>query len=179
MRRRTLIFCAGLGLWSILLPAPWARADQVKLNFYGDVLFNATMDLKDEIRFQWPGISFDRYQIDRVDIRAGGNGHAKLYINNQEVDSVGIFSPFKIKDFALRNETTSPGSWILGVSGTAKIYGATVHYSPVEFSERDGWELQPYCSCRTNKRCYVRTKPDGNTEYGPCQFDCPGGCRDE
>ena len=44
------------------------------------------------------------------------------------------------------------------------------------YAASDGWKLQPFCNCKTNKRCYVRQK-DGKREVGECLFDCPQGCK--
>ena len=154
------------------------RAVKVELNFYSDYLQNDTMDLQPEINYEVPGISLDRYKLDKVEITAGSTGHVKLLINNRQVDSVRVRSPFKLKKFVLHGGRPSPGRWVLQATGTAKVYGATVFFSPLEFNAADGWMLQRYCSCLTEKRCYVRRRDDGVNEYGPCQYDCPEGCRE-
>ena len=44
------------------------------------------------------------------------------------------------------------------------------------YLESEGWQLQPYCSCASGKRCYVR-KRNGQREVGQCVFECPNGCK--
>ncbi len=45
-----------------------------------------------------------------------------------------------------------------------------------QYAASDGWKLQPFCNCKTNKRCYVR-ETGGKREVGECLFDCPQGCK--
>ena len=40
----------------------------------------------------------------------------------------------------------------------------------------DGWQLQQFCNCQTQKRCYVKKTHSGH-EVGECLFDCPSGCK--
>jgi hypothetical protein len=56
-----------------------------------------------------------------------------------------------------------------GTSGTAVDQN-----SP--YPQSEGWQLQPYCSCASAKRCYVR-KRNGQREVGQCVFECPNGCK--
>ncbi len=44
------------------------------------------------------------------------------------------------------------------------------------YAASDGWKLQQFCNCKTNKRCYVR-QAGGKREVGECLFDCPQGCK--
>lgn len=44
------------------------------------------------------------------------------------------------------------------------------------YAADQGWKLQPYCNCKTNKRCYVR-EAGGKREVGECLYDCPQGCK--
>ena len=40
----------------------------------------------------------------------------------------------------------------------------------------EGWQLQQFCNCQTQKRCYVK-KTSGGHDVGECLFDCPQGCK--
>ena len=46
----------------------------------------------------------------------------------------------------------------------------------VRYPASEGWKLQEYCNCRTNKRCYVKHS-GSKREVGECLFDCPKGCK--
>lgn len=168
----------GTGLLLSMIVVLPAAAVKVELNFYSDFLHNNVMDLQNEIYYELPGIRFDKYKLDRVEITASSNGHVKLLVNNKEADSVRVLAPFKFKTYSLNNTGPSAGGWLLQATGTAKVYGATVYFSAREFSAAEGWTLQKYCNCRTEKRCYIRQRSDGVQEFGPCQYDCPDGCRE-
>jgi len=50
------------------------------------------------------------------------------------------------------------------------------HIRHARYAASDGWKLQQYCNCKTNKRCYIR-QANGKREVGECLFDCPQGCK--
>jgi len=45
-----------------------------------------------------------------------------------------------------------------------------------QYPAGDGWQLQQFCNCNTQKRCYVK-KTNAGHEVGECLFDCPQGCK--
>ena len=123
--------------------------------------------------------------LNHVDVYATGRGRVRLDINGGRRDRVSIGRNKSNRRLRLNNRGLSNGAWELVWSGNIKIRKLVVdigfpqrspaHTTPYYWG--DGWTLQPYCNCRTGKRCDVRQ--GRKRQVGQCFYTCPNGCKYE
>ena len=166
-----------------------AVAEEVNVTPADDYLDGRIVfDLRRMIEDQRADLDLGNATLNHVDVELYGEGTARLYVEGKRRDREDFDTDDRGDPMRLRNDGDSAGSWELILRGEMDIDAIVVDLTASasagsaagdgnkSYSPDDGWELQRYCNCRTNKRCYVRHH-DGDREVGKCLFDCPHGCK--